>query len=255
MRFYTMPPAGIEYPYLLVNPRNYRELFRHRFRHAILDCGVEAFKHDPSLRDYPKSFLASWRGRARQLSEIFGERLWIVIPDYMDDYHPGQFGDNVEKTLRNIENFIAADGVNWLPVIQSRYLNRFSFMEACQRTREVIGDYPRVAVGTVCKTNNLGFIEYCCRVARRFFPGSWIHAFGLTLKALPRVVGSIMSWDSLVPECGRTKWRYWLLDSFDSSAYTFPRQPHRSSCGSLTERQKFFYAYLERLRRIVEVEN
>jgi hypothetical protein len=253
IRFYTLPPSGVDWPYLLVNPNNYRALFRCKFKHAILDCGVEAFKKNLNLKGYSKSFLENWKWKAKQLTEIFGERLFVTIPDYPDDFHPGQFGDNVSKTLANIKEFVSVEGVNWLPSIQSQYLNRFSFLESCQRVKEIIGDYPQVAIGTVCKTNNLSFIEYCCKVARKFFPKSHVHAFGLTLKALPRVKWTITSWDSLVPECGRTKWRYWLLDSFDSLSYSFPRESGKSSCRNLSERQKFFYAYLERVKQIVEV--
>jgi hypothetical protein len=61
LRFYTFPPSGVQYPYLLVNPRNYRVLFERRFKHAILDCGVELFKHNPSLKDYPRGFLERWK--------------------------------------------------------------------------------------------------------------------------------------------------------------------------------------------------
>jgi hypothetical protein len=251
LRFYTLPPARVNYPYLLVNPNNYKVLYKTKFKHAILDCGVEVFKHNPTLSDYPKSFLNRWKWLAKQLTEIFGERLWVTIPDYPDDYNPGQFGDNVAKTLRNIEEFIAVDGVNWLPSIQSRYMDKFSFLESCQKLKEIIDNYPRVAIGTVCKTNRLDFITYCCYAARKHFPNSWIHAFGLTLKALTTLVKALSSWDSLVPECGRTKWRNRLIDSFDSLAYTFPRESHKPSCKNLDDRRKYFYAYLTRIQQIL----
>jgi len=235
IRFYTFPPKRVYYPYLLVNPRNYKALFKKRFEHAILDCGVEFFKHNPDVKDYPRSFIESWKIQAKQLTKIFEDKLWIVIPDYPDDFNPGQFGDNVNKTIRNIEEFIAVDGVDWIVSLQSRYLDPFSFFESCERVRELVGDYPRIAVGTVCKTNNLDFIEYCCMLARHFFPKSWIHAFGLTLKALPRIK---------TPSG-------WLINSFDSLAYTFPRTPGRSSCRNSEERKQFFHAYLERLKHLI----
>jgi len=232
MRFYTFPPDGIEYPFLLVNPRNYKALFRRKFEHAILDCGVVVFEHNPGLTDYPRNFLERWKRMAKWLTKIFGDRLWVTIPDYPDDYHPGQFGDNVAKTIRNIEEFIAVDGVNWLPVIQSRFLDTFSFIESCGKVRELVGDYPRVAIGTVCKTKNLRFIKYCCETARAFFPKSWIHAFGLTLNALPHVKD--------------------VINSFDSLAYTFPRGRGKASCKNIEERKQYFYRYIECMRKIVE---
>jgi len=237
VRFYTLPPSGINYPYLLVNPRTYKILFKTRFEHAILDCGVETFRFN-DLRDYPPAFLKKWKHMAVQLTEIFGDKLWVTIPDYPDDITPNRFGDNVEKTLQNIKEFITIKGVNWLPVIQSKYLDKFSFLYSAHKLKEIIGDYPRVAIGTVCKTGNLDFIEYCCKAARKAFPTSHIHAFGLTLKALPKVHIYITSWDSLVPECGRKKGRHWLLDSFNRNC-------------NLDERRKFFYAYLERVNQIL----
>jgi len=229
MRFYTLPDEN--YPYLLVNRKNYRILFKRKFEHVIIDSGVMDFVHK-NVKEYPKGFLKTWKRKASQLTMIWRDRLWCVIPDYPDDYNPGQFGDNVSKTLRNIEDFISFDSVNWLPVIQSRYLNRLSFLESCQRTKEIIGDYPRVAIGTVCKCNQISFVEYCAKVTRKFFPNSWIHAFGLTLRALPKVIG--------------------LIDSFDSMAWTFPRTKGGHSCKNSKERREYFHVYLSRLKEILE---
>jgi hypothetical protein len=118
----------------------------------------------------------------------------------------------------------------WLPVIQGRYLNKFSFLESAKQLHDLIGDYPQVAIGTVCKCQNLDFIEYCCKVARRFFPKSWIHAFGLTLTALPRVKH--------------------LINSFDSMAWTFPNVKGGHSCKNLKERRLYFHRYLGRLKEL-----
>ncbi|MEM2365695.1 MAG: hypothetical protein QXL06_02000 [Nitrososphaerota archaeon] len=120
--------------------------------------------------------------------------------------------------------------IMWLPVIQSRYLDPFSFMQSAEALHELIGDYPRVAIGTVCKCKNLGFIEFCCKYARKVFPHSWIHAFGMTLTALPRVMQ--------------------YINSFDSMAWTFPRTPGKSSCKNEQERKEYFYAYLKRVNEV-----
>jgi len=57
MRFYTLPPQTVEWPYLLVNMRKWKELWKRSFEHAILDSGVEIFKYNPDFKDYPKSLL------------------------------------------------------------------------------------------------------------------------------------------------------------------------------------------------------
>jgi hypothetical protein len=232
IKFYTLPPKNIEWDYLLVNPKNYNELFKRKFKHAILDSGVMIFHQNPNLKDYPKNFINFWKHEAKRLSKIFDNKLWITIPDYPDDYYPGQFGDNVSKTIENIKEFIKIDEVNWVPVIQGRYLNILSFIGSCERIKEIIGDYPRIAIGTVCKTNRIKFIEYCCRIARGFFPKSHIHAFGLTLRALPKVKN--------------------YINSFDSLAYTFPRKKGHS-CKNKEEKIKYFHEYIKRIEEIINL--
>ena len=163
---------------------------------------------------------------------MYGDRIWVTIPDYPDDINPGKFGDNVKKTVENIEEFISIDGVNWLISLQSRYLNIFTFTEAIQAVKDRVGDYPRIAIGTVCKTNKLSFITKSCKLARKHFPHSHLHAFGLTLTALPKLVS--------------------VLDSFDSTAWTFPRKPGRGMCSTKEERIEYFYEYLKRIKELVE---
>ena len=224
MRFYTYPPNGIEWPYLLVNPRNKSLLERVCFEHAILDSGVLIF-HDRNVKEYPESFLESWKVEAKSVSDRFGEKVWVTIPDYPDDYNPGQFGDNVSKTIDNIENFISMDGVKWIISLQSRFLNPFSFAESIQQVNERFGQYPRIAIGTVCKTNKLNFIKQSCYYARKHFPKSQIHAFGLTLKAITPVQD--------------------IIDSFDSMAWTINRLPTGAwSCKNKVERIQNFNDYI-----------
>ena len=230
-RFYTYPPSGREWDYILFNPSNMKTMSKLNFKHAILDSGVLIF-HDPKVKDYPRDFNERWKKEAREVSDKYGEQVWITIPDLPDDYNPGQFGDNVKKTIDNIEEFVNVDRVNWLISLQARFLNIFTFAYAIQSVRELLGDYPRIAIGTVCKTNKISFIENSIKLARRHFPHSHIHAFGLTLKALPKVKME--------------------LNSFDSLAYTFPRTSGRGSCKTLAERQQYFDNYVKRIREIEE---
>lgn len=258
MRFYTTPPKGVKYPWLFVNFFNYKLLFMRKFDHAIMDSGVEKVFHHGKLTEYPEGFLQEYKDRAQRLAKSFGDRLWVVIPDYPDDYRPGEIGNNVSKTIKNIQNFISDDGVNWLPVIQARYLDPFSLFESCQRTREIIGDYPHIAIGTVCKTNSVKYIAYACRVVRKYFPNSWIHAFGLTLSALKKV--ALDSFDSMAWSYHKIReydikkgdsWRRKVLDSFDSMNYTFPRKPHNPTAKSEQANEAYFHAYLARIDEIL----
>lgn len=244
-RFYSLPPRNVQYPYLLVNMHNWKELWKRSFEHAILDCGVEIFKKHKNLKDYPKSFLWRYTQRAEIVSNKFHGKVWVTIPDYPDDICPGMFGDNIERTLRNIEEFIKYEGVEWLPVLQTQYLNLLRFYEACNRLHSLIGDYPRVAIGTVCKTRRHSFIVECCRIARKVFPESWIHGFGLTLDVLPKVAKYINSFDSLACYFPRTSFKEW------SAATGLKPFPNVSPNSSRSEVARFFFeAYLKRLEEI-----
>jgi len=247
MRWYSLPPRSLPYPFLLVNMRHWKELRKRKFQHAILDSGVEIFK-DKQLRDYPKSFLFRYAQKAEIVSKLNPGKVWVTIPDYPDDFNPGQFGDNIKKTLRNIEEFISIDGIEWLPVIQCRYLNIFSFYESCQRLHSLIGNYPRIAIGTVCKTRRLKFISQSCMIARKFFPKSWIHAFGLTLTALPKVAHLIDSFDSLACYFPRLSFKEWCEKTGQRPF------PNASPYGDSESSRFFFFCFLERLAEIVEVE-
>jgi hypothetical protein len=236
-RFYTLPPRGVEYPYLFVTFSQRRELLRRRHEHAIMDSNVGLFFLHMGLRDYPPSFLRlHYPHAAKVYSELLRGRLLVTIPDYPSDYFIGgrqapSAEDNVERTLRNIREFLKVSGVNWLPVIQSRFMDTLSFIDSCERVKELVGhDYPQVAIGTVCKSRDLRWIAYCCRYARLSFPRSWIHAFGLTLGALPHVR------------------KY--IDSWDSTAYTFPR-PRGHSCKNSAEARKYFEDYLSRMKLLL----
>lgn len=233
MRFYTTPRGKIEWPFYLVNPKTEKILLNSGFEHAIADSGVMVFIHD-EIKEYPKGFLDDWKYKAKLLTDIYGEdRIWCVIPDYPDDYNPGQFGDNVEKTINNLEEFLSVDGPTWMISLQSRYLNKFSFLRGVQEIKDLLGHYPYLAIGTVCKCKKLDFIEYCCSVARHHFAKSWLHAFGLTLNALPRVNGIINSWDSM--------------------AWTFPRKTGGRSF-RMGEEVEYFEAYLKRIEEITNKE-
>lgn len=94
IKFYTLPERETFYPFLLVNRKKYKELFKRRFDHAIVDSGVMDFVH-ANITEYPKSFLNNWSWKANQLQQIYKDRISFVIPDYPDDYNPGAMGDNV----------------------------------------------------------------------------------------------------------------------------------------------------------------
>lgn len=229
-RFHSLPPSGVAWPYLLVNPLNYRELYRREFDLAILDSGVEWFRTNPAARDYPEKFLENWKEKAKLLARQFDGRLWVTIPDYPDDYHPGQ--GSIEKTVKNIEDFLTVDGVNWLPSIQAKFiiekgrlrLLKLHLYQAIQQSEKVLGSHPRIAVGSVCKSRHLDDIMFALSAVRHSFQSQQVHAFGLTATGIQKTSP--------------------LIDSWDSSAYTFPRGKGRGQATTREQKVSYWFDYL-----------
>jgi hypothetical protein len=190
--FFTYPL--FDYPYLMVTPRLYKQLFKLKWNHAILDCGVDLLFLIKKFQDYSNAYLFRYEKIASQLTEIFKDKIWCVIPDYPDDFRCNPIENNVEKTLKNIEIFSSYEGINWIYPLQADYLNVESFKYCCREVKKYNPE--KVAIGTVCKTRNIKFILKCCAIARNYFPNSWIHAFGVTLNALPSILNLIDSFDS-----------------------------------------------------------
>lgn len=227
-RFYTLPESfNRNYPYILVPFHNCNRIKKVNFKHAIIDSGVEIFAL--GYNDYPKWFHLRYRRKAIMWTEIYDSKIWFVIPDYPDDYRNNPIENNVEKTLENIRRYHQIQGVNWIYPIQSDYLNLKSFHESCHAVREFNPE--RVAIGTVCKTRNIEFITKCCQIAREHFPKQHIHAFGVTLKALPKILP--------------------YIDSWDSTAFFGSREQGKRLCRNQKEREEYYRAYLQKVNEIL----
>ena len=170
--------------------------FPNKFRHLIVDSGVDKFFRHMRLKDYPEGYLEKYPYIAENLTKRFGERVWITLPDYPADYPENPIEDNMEKTIKNIETMIDRR-VNWIVVIQARWGDLSEFERACRIYRDLIGEYPRIAIGTLCTKGKLEYAVGCCRLARRYFPTSWIHVFGPNIRWLRHISRYVNSFDSV----------------------------------------------------------
>lgn len=160
-------------------------VFPDKFDHLIIDSGVNRFFKSMGLKDYPQGYIDRYLAMARYLHRRYSDKVWVVIPDYPDDYENNRIENNFEKTLENIVLFIDKEkDVEWIPVIQARWGSKEDFRRAVRELRRVIGSYPRVAVGTLCTRARKDYAVFCCRLARSYFPNSWIHVFGPSLRFL-----------------------------------------------------------------------
>lgn len=240
VKFFTTPPRP--YPYVLINA--IRPVFS-AVRYAeevIIDSGVEIFR-DLGVRDYPKDHevkLLRTYAKVRHVNPR--ARVWVTVPDYPDDYHPqnlwlSEEHTNIERTVENVLKYTERyRSIPWLIPIQGWNKNPKSVLRSIALYKEhgILDKYNYYAVGNLCAENDMEIMYKTLKLVREALPDKQIHVFGLHLNALRKV--------------------YWLIDSFDSMAWTRPVDTSLGanySCKTMEERIRFFERWLERYMRIV----
>ena len=142
-RFYTLPPVVIPYPYILINCNRSEPGIQYIFRNmefiesVIIDSGVEIFR-DPSIKDYPHGHFDKLVNLYKRIKKLLSDReVYVVIPDYPDDYNPKSLWvngkDNVMRTLENIVYALTSyNDVNWLIPVQGHYRDPASVIKALE---------------------------------------------------------------------------------------------------------------------------
>jgi len=183
------------HPYKIAVMLELQRALSTRFEHLIVDSGVNRFFRRMKLQEYPEGYLEWYAERAEWLYRTFGDRVWVVLPDYPSDYSENPIPNNLEKTLRNIERFIDIKA-NWIIVIQARYLDYNGYLKSLKLYSDLLPDYPRIAIGTLCTRAPKRYALFVARATRRYFPKSWIHVFGPSLRILPDIAPYIDSIDT-----------------------------------------------------------
>ncbi len=239
MRFFTLPPSGVYWPYVLINAnrpeRGLRYLRRWgRVEAVIVDSGVEIFR-DPSVRDYPPSHLERVAALYR-IASLYAREVWAVAPDYPDDYHPRSLWvggkTNIERTVESVTAAVDSHPeVRWMIPVQGHYMDAESLGRCVELYAEVgiLDRFGYFGVANLCTARSAGFVVRAVRYAASLLAGKRLHAFGIPLGAALRLEG--------------------VLHSFDSMAWTFPRERGRRSCGGARERERYFLEFVSRLPR------
>jgi len=248
IKFFTLPPYTISYPFVLINANRPEEGLRyirkhHRvIREVIIDSGVEIFRN-PSIKEYPNNIFSKLVALYKKV-KMYVDNVYVVCPDYPDDYRPKQLWldgkDNIERTIDNVVVclYVYSD-VNWLLPIQGHYRNPKSILK-CIDAYWAIGAWNRVkiaGIANLCTENDIGIIRDTIKLARMHIPEDIkLHGFGINLKAI------------------RYVHRY--LDSFDSMAWTRPvsrRLRKNYSARTIREKEEYFRAWIRRLHSILSV--
>lgn len=217
-RFYANPPRECGWPWIL---RNIREKGQPQAKHEIIDIGIYDLM-DPPHR-HSKEKLKKW--------EALEPRGWRVVPDCPDlqgEFNKKVSFDSVEYTWELLNQYYNPEDPSHLPVIQSKYKDLQSFQESINRFKREYGTPQKIGIGSIYKADNNTIAVNMLKIARREFPESWIHAFGLRRRAFRRA--------------------YKFINSYDSTSWTFPPGQGRGSCKNKAERIEFFWHYVNSIK-------
>lgn len=223
VRFYAYPPKQLEYPWIL---RNIYEKPQPTSQHEIVDIKIYEIMKTEDYQ-HPIEKLRLW--------ETLQTDGWKVVPDCFDLL--GEFGldvdmDNIEYTKELHQKYYDPNDDQHLPVIQGYSKDIGSIIDYSKWFLKEFGEPSKIAVtGSVCRVNNKQYVRKVLTEIRRLFPRAWIHGFAPRLHHVPSLVG--------------------LIDSFDSSCWTFPRASGQPSCRNLEERIQYFRGLPESIRGII----
>ncbi len=218
-RFYTYPPVECGHPWILRKIGN-KEL---PCQHEIVDIGIYDLMNGEG---HSEEKLMAW--------EQLEPQGWKVVPDCPDLER--EF--NLEVTCLNtsyswelLREYFNPENPTHLPVIQSQYGDINSFKQYIKDFKREYGQHDKIGVGNIFKADT-DFAVRMLKIARREFPNSWIHAFGLKFKHFLKVRQIINSYDSTG----------WTRDISESS---------KSSARNKAERIEYFNKYINRLNEVM----
>jgi hypothetical protein len=159
---------------------------------------------------------------------------WKTVPDcpnIQKEFNSKTKIDNVEYSKELLLEFYDPGNLSHLPVIQGYYHSVSSFESYMKWFLKEFSIPDKIGIGTCCKASSKRIVEDTLKLARRYFPKTWIHVFGLKLNHISNVYSIINSWDSM--------------------SWTFPRGRGRGSAKTKAERVQYFCEYIESLNKYI----
>ncbi|MCD6411524.1 MAG: hypothetical protein J7L20_03755 [Thermoplasmata archaeon] len=212
IKFFTLPPYRISWPYVLINARNYEGGLRYIRKHknavkaVIIDSGIEIFRN-PRIKDYPKDWVYRLLMIYKMVKkEVPHAEVRLTCPDYCDDYHPKSLWlseeiTNIERTVENVRKYyFKYDWVNWLIVVQGHYKKPESVKRCLDLYEElgVLEKHDYFAIGNLCVERSDRIVLKTARIVRRRLrKDKKIHVFGMKLGCVRKLQGLINSFDTM----------------------------------------------------------
>lgn len=171
----------------------------------MVDSGVHKLFKLMRLKDYPREYVVKYYNMVSYIAKMFRDiRFYAVVPDVPSDYDENVIPDNIEKTVRWIEDYLehqylhSLENVEVIAVVQGRKDSISSVVNAYLRYRDLYNKFRVLGLGPTCHTKSVkklsSLIMTFDRVVDRGF-----HVFGPNLRALKVVIPRVkrmVSFDS-----------------------------------------------------------
>jgi len=234
IKFFTLPPNEIEYPYIFINARkpvySYFKKWRDNVEEVIIDTGIEMFRN-PNIKDYPKDWITRLIKVYRKVKRIILKaQVWLVCPDYCDDYNPKSLWinneiTNIERTIENVKKYaLQISSINWLISIQGHNKKPDSVKICLDYYKKlgVLDEFNYFAIGNLCVERKSDIIYKTAKNVRNILgKDKKIHIFGLKLSCVKDVQN--------------------LIDSFDTMAWTRPIDKKLGNWSYKTKEERISY--------------
>jgi hypothetical protein len=221
-RFYTYPPVECEHPWILRKIGN-KEM---PCTHEIVDIGIYDLMNEAEAGGHSEKKLKAWK----QLKP----NGWKVVPDCPDlerEFNLEVICLNTAYSWELLNEYFNPDDDTHLPVIQSQYGDINSFKCYIRDFKREYGEHNQIGIGSIFKADT-DFAVRMLKIARREFPNSWIHAFGLKFKHFLKVRQ--------------------VINSFDGTGWTRDiKESGKSSARNKLERIHYFNKYMNRLNEVM----
>jgi len=260
VRFYTSPPShAVPWLWLLVNIFTVDSLadlleiyksigIKTYALQVLVDAGVDRCWRKPCSNlaiDYDDSYWNTfWNAIdiTKKLHREFGFYYEVTVPDYVDDYS-STWGKkhclwidsytNIDRTLENVFYITPQDrNIQWLLPAQGFEDTPPSILKAIEVyvSQDLHKKY-RIALANLCTSKKASLIVETVKLAREVCRECRYHVFGPSLTAIKKAI----------------QLNYLRSgDSWDSTAWTFPRG-NGWSAKTVNERIQYFLFYLKHI--------
>lgn len=188
------------------------------------------------MKDYPRGHILKYYQTSRYLAKRYKDvKFYFVIPDVPSDYDNNPIPDNIEKTIKYIEDYLQheylsdLDNAEVIAVVQGKKDIISSVVYTYKRYYDLYKNFKFLGLGPTCSTKS---VKKLARLILTFdnVVNKPFHVFGPNLRAIKLVVGKVKR-----------------MYSFDSGSFQWIGSRRTTN---KSERMMVFIQYIEKVKAL-----